>query len=295
MVPLKVGVGERVVLDPDRQPLHRRVERRLVRHRPALEHAVGLQPEVVVQPGGVVLLDDEDRLLVGLARAGAGSGVARKSRFASYSPSAAGAAAFFVAGMVASASPTIEPHEAPRPDAGPRGEGQLAYRGRGYRAVGIPVASPGSGFGTGRCFMAATATVIPLTPAPVAQPRASWVPTVAAVQGLYFLVTGVWPLVYVESFLAVTGPKTDLWLVYTVGALVGVVGAVLLAAARSGRVTPEVALLAVGSALALAAIDVTFVARKVIDPIYLADAAAEVVLVLWWAVAWTRRPADAVP
>lgn len=144
--------------------------------------------------------------------------------------------------------------------------------------------------------MATAAPPVPLTPAPGSRPRTGRaLAAVAAVQGLYFLATGVWPLVHVESFLAVTGPKTDLWLVYTVGTLVAVVGAVLLAAARSGRVSPEVALLAVGSALALAAIDVTFVARRVIDPIYLADAAAEVVLVLWWAVAWARRGAARRP
>jgi hypothetical protein len=32
----------------------------------------------------------------------------------------------------------------------------------------------------------------------------------AGLQGAYFLVTGVWPLVHMPSFLAVTGPKTDL-------------------------------------------------------------------------------------
>ena len=137
--------------------------------------------------------------------------------------------------------------------------------------------------------MATTVPVIPLTPAPEHRAGAGRAFVVAAaVQGVYYLATGVWPLVHVESFLAVTGPKTDLWLLYTVGALIAVVGVVLLLAARSGRVTPEVARLAVGSALALTAIDVTFVARRVIDPIYLADAAAEVVLVLWWAVAWNR-------
>lgn len=112
--------------------------------------------------------------------------------------------------------------------------------------------------------------------------------TVATLQGVFYVATGVWPLVHIDSFMAVTGPKTDLWLVYTVGVLVTVVGLVLLAAARSGRITPEVVLLACGVALALAGIDVTFVARRVIDPIYLADAAAEVVLVLWWAVARSR-------
>ena len=116
---------------------------------------------------------------------------------------------------------------------------------------------------------------------------------VAAVQGVYFAATGVWSLVAIDSFQAVTGAKTDLWLVYTVGALVGVVGVVLLLAARSGRVTPEVALVAVGSALALAAIDVIFVARGVIDPIYLADAAVEVLLVGWWAIAEAQQLARA--
>src|SRR4051812_49609509 len=53
------------------------------------------------------------------------------------------------------------------------------------------------------------------------------------VQGLYYLVTGVWPLVSIETFQMVTGPKTDHlvtgretdhWLVMTVGVLVTAVG-----------------------------------------------------------------------
>jgi len=113
--------------------------------------------------------------------------------------------------------------------------------------------------------------------------------TASAVQGLFYLATGVWPLVHMDSFLAVTGPKTDLWLVDTVGALVAVVGVVLLLAAQSGRVTQELALLAIGCAAALAAVDVVFVARDVIPPVYLADAVAEGVFILWWVVAFPRR------
>ena len=71
----------------------------------------------------------------------------------------------------------------------------------------------------------------------------------AGIQGLYYLITGIWPLVHMESFLAVTGPKTDLWLVQTVGALIAVIGAMLLASA-SGRVTWG-ALLSARSATAL--------------------------------------------
>lgn len=34
-------------------------------------------------------------------------------------------------------------------------------------------------------------------------------------QGSYYFITAVWPLAHMRSFLAVTGPKTDLWLMGT--------------------------------------------------------------------------------
>ena len=40
-------------------------------------------------------------------------------------------------------------------------------------------------------------------------------------EGVYFFLTGVWPVVHLPSFIAVTGPKRDLWLVRTVGLLIG--------------------------------------------------------------------------
>jgi hypothetical protein len=106
------------------------------------------------------------------------------------------------------------------------------------------------------------------------------------VQGLYFLVTGIWPLVHMASFLAVTGPKTDLWLVQTVGAVLAVIGASLCTAGiQSWRepVGPNVWMLAVGSAAVLTAVDVVFTAKRMIPPIYLLDAAAEVLLLIAWA------------
>ena len=120
-------------------------------------------------------------------------------------------------------------------------------------------------------------------PSPAAQGGgAKFFVLLAVVQGLYFVATGVWPLVHMESFLAVTGPKTDLWLVNTVGVLVLAVGLVLLLAAWRRQATAEVFLLAVGSALALTGIDVVYTLRGVIPPVYLVDAVAEVVLVLGW-------------
>jgi hypothetical protein len=111
-------------------------------------------------------------------------------------------------------------------------------------------------------------------------------PKVALVQGLYYLATGLWPIFHINSFLLVTGPKTDLWLVKTVGILVAVIGAVLLSASRSRRLTGEIILLAAGSALGLAIIDVVY--ARHISSVYLADAAAELCLVALWATGRAR-------
>jgi hypothetical protein len=107
---------------------------------------------------------------------------------------------------------------------------------------------------------------------------------VAAIQGLYYLLTGVWPLISIGTFQMVTGPKTDLWLVKTVGVIITVMGLVLLSAALHARITFEVVLLAIGSAAALTAIDVVYVTRRVISPVYLLDAVLEVMLVGLWVV-----------
>ena len=106
--------------------------------------------------------------------------------------------------------------------------------------------------------------------------------TLARMQGAYFLGTGVWPLLHMRSFLAVTGPKTDLWLVQTVGLLVSCMGAQMLMAGHSDRVTPEVKALAVSSAFSLAAIDTIHSLRGRIRPVYLLDAVAEVLLTGLW-------------
>jgi hypothetical protein len=53
-----------VVLDVHGEVLLPRLERHALRHRPARKGAVALETEVVVQPPGVVALDDEDRLLL---------------------------------------------------------------------------------------------------------------------------------------------------------------------------------------------------------------------------------------
>jgi uncharacterized transporter YbjL len=82
-----------------------------------------------------------------------------------------------------------------------------------------------------------------------------------------------------SAFEAVTGPKRDWWLVQTVGALVTVIGGALISGAVQRRESPELVGVAAGSATALAAIDVVYVARRRISPSYLGDAAVELAVV----------------
>jgi len=104
-------------------------------------------------------------------------------------------------------------------------------------------------------------------------------------QGLYFFLTGVWPILHMRSFLAVTGPKRDLWLVRTVGALIAVAGLAMIAAGVNGVADAPLLILALGSAAALAAVDIVYVALGTIAKIYLLDAALEIALLAAWAAA----------
>ena len=101
-------------------------------------------------------------------------------------------------------------------------------------------------------------------------------------QGVYYLASGAWALVSIRTFEAVTGPKTDRWLVKTVGVLVSVIGLVLMHAGRRRHVENEAALLAAGSAAGLATIDMVYASRGRISKIYLLDAALEALLFLAW-------------
>ena len=97
-------------------------------------------------------------------------------------------------------------------------------------------------------------------------------------QAAYYLLTGIWPVLDMDSFEAVTGPKVDDWLVTMVGLLVTTIGITLAIAVRARRWTPEIRALAILSALSFIAIDLTYALSGRISPIYLADAVAEAVI-----------------
>jgi len=106
-------------------------------------------------------------------------------------------------------------------------------------------------------------------------------------QGLYWVITGVWPFLHLQSFVWVTGPKQDYWLLYTVSVLITVIGAVLLASGIRKTVTAEIKWLGIGGAAGLTTIDVYFALNDVIRNVYLLDAVAEILLILLWL--WAGR------
>lgn len=101
-------------------------------------------------------------------------------------------------------------------------------------------------------------------------------------QGGFYLVAGLWPWAHMRSFIAITGPKTDLWLVQTVGILIAVSGAAFLRAGLLRERNRSLAWLAAGQAVALALVDLLFATRNVISKIYLADAGVELLLFGAW-------------
>ncbi|OKL38598.1 hypothetical protein [Pontibacter flavimaris] len=115
--------------------------------------------------------------------------------------------------------------------------------------------------------------------APIPKPDVS---LVSVLQGAYWLVTGVWPFLHLRSFIWVTGPKEDYWLLYTVAVLISVIGATLLAAGLRKGVTLEIKWLGMGGAAGLIFIDVYFALQDVIRDVYLLDALAEAGLIILW-------------
>jgi hypothetical protein len=112
-------------------------------------------------------------------------------------------------------------------------------------------------------------------------------------QGLYYLAIGLWPLVSIRSYQEVTGARADVWVAQAVAVLLLAIGSTLCLAAYRRQGSPEVLLLAFGSALGLTAVDIHLVWRGY-SALYLLDAALQLGLVAFWVYGW-RRSARATP
>ena len=94
---------------------------------------------------------------------------------------------------------------------------------------------------------------------------------ILTLQGWFYLITGLWPLLHIKSFEKVTGAKTDKWLVITVGLILSCSGIIFISY-PSSEAARTLALL---NAASLTAVDIWYVSRRNISKIYLLDAGVE--------------------
>jgi hypothetical protein len=99
------------------------------------------------------------------------------------------------------------------------------------------------------------------------------------VQGVYYVATGVWPVLHRRSFEAVSGRKHDFWLAETVGLVTAAVGLSLCLASRRETPSPEAKLLGLAAAAGFAAIDLRYGLTRRIPPVYLLDGLAQLAFI----------------
>lgn len=110
------------------------------------------------------------------------------------------------------------------------------------------------------------------------------------VQSVYIFLTGLWPIVDIRSFMAVTGYKTDIWLVKTVGALLLPVALTLGSYLYIPTDKRPAFVLGAGTAVAFICIDFYYALTDVISDIYMADGLAEILFLVCWLYVGTRHP-----
>jgi hypothetical protein len=93
----------------------------------------------------------------------------------------------------------------------------------------------------------------------------------------------VWPLVHISSFIVVTGPKTDIWLVKAVGALLIPVSACLFMFRFIPTLDKRPAVVLGGlCSIAFIGIDFYYALTDVISDVYLLDGFIQVGLLIGW-------------
>lgn len=111
--------------------------------------------------------------------------------------------------------------------------------------------------------------------------------TTRMVQGAYYVATGLWPVLHLRSFEAVTGRKKHGWLIRALGGAIAAVGAALLS--NEFAAPHRAPRLGLGAAVALGVAGMFLVATRRGSPAYIADAAVEAGFAAAWLAAERRR------
>ncbi len=102
------------------------------------------------------------------------------------------------------------------------------------------------------------------------------------IQSVHYFLSGLWPLIHINSFMEVTGFKVDLWLVKTVAVLTVCIAVALFMDVWSKESSTGIALLSVTVAMGFLGIDLYYCLTDTISPIYLVDAVVQLAFVWSW-------------
>lgn len=102
------------------------------------------------------------------------------------------------------------------------------------------------------------------------------------VQGTYYLLIGLWPIVAFDSLPAASAAADHPWSLPAYGLVLAVIGIWLLVAGRKRDALAETARSGILVALVVASVDVLLVVHGTAPLVYLADAVVQCAFVVWW-------------
>ena len=110
-----------------------------------------------------------------------------------------------------------------------------------------------------------------------------------SLQSIYIMLTALWPIIDIETFMAATGPKHDVWLVKTVGALLIPVASCLATFLFvRGSITPAI-VLGLLTSVSFIVIDFYYALTDVISNIYMLDGVIESGFLAGWLIVIIKR------
>jgi energy-converting hydrogenase Eha subunit E len=106
--------------------------------------------------------------------------------------------------------------------------------------------------------------------------------TILIIQGIYTTITALWAIVDIGSFMKVTGPKNDIWLVKTLSVILLAIGLTFISHSFQHKISLPAITLALSTSLSLAIIDFHYVSEGVISRVYAADGIIQVIFFVFW-------------
>jgi hypothetical protein len=111
---------------------------------------------------------------------------------------------------------------------------------------------------------------------------------ILGMQSGYYLLTGLWPLLHMSSFMEITENTTDPLLVKTIGILLVCAAITFLISLYNNENSAAVVFLSVSSAIGLLSIDIYYNLTDEISTLYLIDAALQLILLEAWIIFFGR-------